>query len=72
LRAEVLVAFAHRHLEAADGAFGDFRRGDQFGDHRAHRLLVGAQALEAAIQQHAVTDCQQKKNRNKAFDHKSE
>src|SRR5581483_5966866 len=70
--AQRLVAFAHRLLEPADGALGDFRRGDELGDGGAQRLLVGLEHLQLLIEAHTIKDREQQQNRDHAFDGKAE
>src|SRR5579872_15976 len=72
LTAEILIDIPHRMFEAADRALGDFGRGDQFGDRRFERMLVGLQALQAAIQQYAVNYREHEQNRYETLDRNSE
>src|SRR5258708_4660968 len=69
--AQTDVAFVHGDLEAGDGAFSDFGRGDQLGNGRAQRVLVGFEELQATVEQHAITDCQHEQDRDQALDHDS-
>ena len=48
--AQTGFAFLHRELQAGDGALGDLGRGDEFGDRRPQRLLVGLEELEPAVE----------------------
>src|SRR5262249_61950846 len=66
--AEVLVALAYRELEAGDRPLGDLGGGDQLGDGRLERLLVGLEQLEALVEQDAVADGEREQDRDQAFD----
>src|SRR5262249_11347881 len=70
--AEVLVAVAHRELEAGDRALGDLGRRDQLRDRRLERMLVGLQAGEALVEGNAVTDRDHEQKRDQALDDQGE
>src|SRR4029077_20287629 len=69
---EVLVAVAHRELEAGDRPLGDLGRGDQLGDGRLERLLVGLEAREPLVEQDAIPDRQREQDRDEDFDDQCE
>src|SRR5262249_39159207 len=68
LAAEILVDVAHRVLEAADRALGDFGRGDQFADRGLQRVLVGFQPLQPLVEHDAIGDREQQQDRHQALD----
>ena len=66
--AQALLAFAHRRLQAGDGALGDFGGGDQFGNGRAQRLLVGLEQAKLLVEPHAIQDREQQQDRDHGLD----
>src|SRR6185369_14802637 len=63
---------AHRRLESANGALGDFGRGDELANGGAQRLLVSAQQAQLLAQPHAIEDREQQQNCHHALDHEAE
>ena len=59
-------------LQPGDGAAGDLGGGDQLGDGRLEHLLVRLEALEAAVEDHAIADREQEQDRHQALDHQPE
>ena len=71
LVAEIDVDVAHGVLQPADRALGDLGCGDELADDGLQRMLVRPQALQAAVEQHAITDGDHEQYRHQGLDHQT-